>query len=126
MNHLELKRINHPPIDMVKPLDYEVICKIASDHHGQSGRVLNILKGYRKNNLGIAETLPITEAEAWSLYSLTSKEIEKTTYKELKTRHGLPQTYEWGTFAILHEYFKTKGIIEEDGHFPRPIDFQVR
>jgi len=72
----------------------------------------------------MTDNLPPSEAEAWSLYSLTGQEIEKTTYKALKEKHNLPKAYGWSSFGMLHNYFKERGILKEDAHFPRPIDAQ--
>lgn len=118
-----IKRYKLPQVDMARPLDKEVLGRVIRDECAQPGRTTNVLEEYRKTNLGMSDTLPITEAEAWSLYRLTADEIEGTTYKELKAKHGLSNAYGWGTFKVLHEYFKERGIIGEDAHFPRPIDF---
>ena len=119
-----IRKNKSPSADVFKKLDMDILNQLGSHSHAGYGRVINILKKYRENNLGITDNLVPNEAEAWSLYSLTGQEIEKTTYKALKEKHGLPETYGWSSFRMLHNYFKERGIIDEDVHFPRPIDAQ--
>ena len=118
-----IKKNKSPPADVFKPLDKDILGTIAFRNcNAQTGRVTNILKKYRTQNLGISDNLPLSEAEAWSLYSLTAQEIESTTYKNFKEKHDLSKTYGWKSFKILHEYFIERGILDKDAHFPRPID----
>ncbi len=116
-----IKKNKSPPADVFKKIDMGILNRLGFLNHSGCGRVINVLKKYRKENLGITDNLLPNEAEAWSLYSLTMQEIEKTpTYKALKEKHGLPKTYGWSSFRMLHNYFKERGIIDEDAHFPRP------
>ena len=116
-----IKKNKSPPADVFKELDMDILNRLGFRSHSGCGRVVNVLKKYRERNLGITDNLLPNEAEAWSLYSLTVQEIGKTpNYKALKEKHGLPKTYGWSSFRMLHNYFKERGIIDEDAHFPRP------
>lgn len=116
-----IKKNKSPPADVFKKLDMDILNRLGFLNHSGCGRVVNVLKQYREKNLSITDDLPLNEAEAWSLYSLTAQEIGKTpTYKALKEKHGLPKTYGWSSFRMLHDYFIERGIIDEDAHFPRP------
>ncbi len=112
-----------PAVNLFRPLDEDTLSTVTYRRGGQLGRIINILKEYRVHNLELSNDLPLSEADAWSLYSLTAKEIGSTTYKDLKERHGLPKTYGFNTFAILHKYFAEKEIVEKDSSFPFPKDF---
>lgn len=120
-----IKKNKSPPIDLVKPLDKEILSRAAFAGHSGTGRIMNVLRGYRKNNNTMSDELPITEAEAWSLYSLTLEEVWRNPvtigYKELKKKYGIPKTYGGASFHVLMSYFEIKGIIGEDG-FPLPIE----
>jgi len=70
--------------------------------------------------LGITDNLPLSEAEAWSLYSLTVNEIEKTTFKDLKKKHNLPSNYGFMAYRYLHEYFVSKGYIPPKSKLRKP------
>ena len=119
----DIKKNKSPPADVFKPLDKDALGTVAfNNSNAQTGRVTNILKKYRAQNLGISDDLPLSEADAWSLYRLTAQEIKKTTYKALKEKHNLPKTYGWTSFKILHEYFIERGILDKDANFPFPID----
>ncbi len=85
-----------------------------------TGRLDNILREYREKNLGVTDDLPLSEAEAWSLYSLTANEIGKTTFKSLKKRYNLPSTYGFMAYKYLHEYFIDKGYIPPKTKFQMP------
>ena len=76
-----------------------------------TGRLDDVLREYREKNLGITDNLPLSEADAWSLYSLTASKIEKTTFKELKENYHLPSNYGFTAYKYLHEYFVDKGYI---------------
>ncbi len=117
-----IKKNKSPSVDVFTSFDRDALNQIARVLHSDSGRLSNILRRYRVKNLGMSDDLPLTDADAWSLYDLTAREIEKTTYKALKEEYRLPKTYGFSGFALLHSYFISKGIIEEDSHFPRPID----
>jgi len=117
-----IKKNKSPPADVFKELDKNILSQIGFRRHSGDGRVINILKQYREKNLGVIDDLPLSEAEAWSLYSLTAQEIEKTTYKALKEKHGLPKAYGFTSFSFLHEYFIERGIVDKESRFPRPTD----
>ena len=123
-NAFLIKRHKSPPIDIFRKIDNGILNEVAYNRHSSPGRLINVLKKYRVENLGITDNLHPNEAEAWSLYCLTSQELKKTTYKALKEKHGLAKTYGWSAFGMLHEYFKERGILDEDVHFPIPIDAQ--
>lgn len=118
-----IRKNKSPPIDVFKSFDSDTLNDIARNESADPGRLINILKKYREKNLETPKDLPLSEADAWSLYSLTEQEIEKTTYKTLKEKHKLPKTYGFTSFKLLHEYFIAKGVIEKDSHFPLPKDF---
>lgn len=96
--------------DVFKPLDR--ICL--------KNRVRDILQEYKEKNLAIRDDLPLSEAEAWSLYSLTSNEIEKTTFKELKEKHNLPSNYGFTAYSYLHKYFMDKGYMPPKARLRMP------
>ena len=118
----DIKKNKSPPADVFKKIDMGILNQLGRNRHSGCGRVVNILKKYRENNLGITDDIPLTEADAWSLYSLTAQEIGKTTYRVLKEKHNLPKTYGWTSFGMLHEYFMERGILDEDARCPPPID----
>ncbi len=104
------------------PLDENTLKTVADRRHMYFGRMLNILKKYSVSNRGMSSAVAITEADMFSLYTLTASEIEATTFKELKGQHDLPKTYGFVSYAVMHEYFVKKGIIRE-GHMPKPLKF---
>lgn len=85
-----------------------------------TGRLNNIIREYREKNIGITDDILSSEAEAWSLYSLTVNEIEKTTFKELKEKHSLPSNYGFTAYKCLHEYFVKKGYIPSKARLRMP------
>ena len=85
-----------------------------------TGRLDNILREYRDKNLGVTDDLPLSEAEAWSLYSLTANEIGKTTFKSLKKKYDLPSAYGFMAYTYLHKYFIDKGYIPPKTKFRMP------
>lgn len=96
--------------DVFKPFDWR----------HTTGRLDKIILEYKEKNLGITDDIPLSEAEAWSLYSLTANEIGKTTFKELKEKHNLPSNYGFTAYKYLHEYFVRKGYIPEKSKFRMP------
>ena len=117
-----IKKNKSPPADVFKKIDMGILNKVGRNRGSGCGRIVNILKEYRENNLGITNDLPLTEADAWSLYSLTVNEIEETTYRDLKEKYNLSKTYGWSSLGMLHEYFVERGILDEDYRCPSPID----
>lgn len=85
-----------------------------------TGRLENILREYRRKNLELTDDIPLSEAEAWSLYYLTANEIDKTTFKTLKKEHNLPSNYGFTAYKYLHEYFVRKGYISVKTKFQMP------
>ncbi|MFA6186354.1 MAG: hypothetical protein WC770_03960 [Phycisphaerae bacterium] len=85
-----------------------------------TGRLENVLREYREKNLEVTDDLPLSEADAWSLYSLTANEIEKTTFKEIKEKHNLPSNYGFTAYKYLHEYFVRKGFLPPKTKFRMP------
>ena len=75
-----IKKNRVPPADDVKKIDMGILEEASYHISSSCGKVVNILKKYRENNLGLSDDIPPTEADAWSLYSLTIQEIGKTTY----------------------------------------------
>ena len=86
----------------------------------QPGRLIGVLHEYRKTHMQSQDDFPLSEADAWSLYELTAREIPHTTYPLLKEKHNLAKTYGWETFRILHKYFINKGVIDANEKLPCP------
>ena len=106
-------------VDLFKPLDNNILFEVLSTKRSGSGRLYHTLEEYRSSQMSNMPDIPINEADAWSLYSLTAENIQTTTFKELKAEHQLPKIYGFNTFSILHEYFLKRGIVKES-HVPYP------